>query len=215
MPGPHRIPKRAQHPLGVIARKPVGFRDGDRGHSPTTPARSSAPFTWALEAGSWKEEGRRFPPLMVSGRPSVRPAPRVPRPAPKSTEAPMATRRSVTRRIGRRRREASPVKVAENRRPAMRPRPRRVVVPELPQSNGPLGRRHGPLSLSTPPCAPRPAPRATTVPSFRSTRAVDRASDSRVLHISCSPPGQGGQVEGTVGQALVSGYRVSSRNSHV
>jgi len=25
-------------------------------------------------------------------------------------------------------------------------------------------------------CAPRPAPRATTVPSFRSTRAVDRAS---------------------------------------
>jgi hypothetical protein len=50
----------------------------------------------------------------------------------------------VTRRIGRRRSDPSPVKVAEKRRPAMSPSPRRVVVPELPQSNTPLGRRHGP-----------------------------------------------------------------------
>ena len=51
-----------------------------------------------------------------------------------TTVAPIPTSGSVTRPIGRRRRDSSPVSIVQNGWPARTPRSSRAVVPELPQS---------------------------------------------------------------------------------
>ena len=100
------------------------------------------------------------PPRIVSGSAS---------PWASSMRAPMARSGSVTRRIGRRRSEASPVSVAANRCPARMPSMRRAIVPELPQCSRETGDvRRETWTLTVAPSrmveisAPRP----------RSTRAV-------------------------------------------
>ncbi len=49
---------------------------------------------------------------------------------------------SITRRMGRRCNEPSPVSVESNRCPLSTPASRRIVVPEFPASSGPLARRN-------------------------------------------------------------------------
>ena len=91
-----------------------------------------ADFTWALGTGvSYAIGERRERPRTVNGR-SVAPS----RP---ENAAPIARNGSTTRPIGRRRSEASPSRITVSARPARSPATRRVVVPELPQSSGPVG----------------------------------------------------------------------------
>ncbi len=120
---------------------------------------------WALETGIAYRSGRSAPPRIVSGRPS---------PLRSSKRAPISASGVVTRRIGRRRSEASPVSVARKRWPASRPSRSRVVVPELPQSSVRSGARSRPRLPTVTTWPSRSGEIAT--PSWRRTRAVDFAS---------------------------------------
>ncbi len=87
------------------------------------------------------------------------------RPPSDSNRAPIRLSGSMTRRIGRRRSESSPVSVVEKGRPARRPASNRAVVPELPASSGPSGELNPPaprpLTVMASPerenCPPRPS----------------------------------------------------------
>jgi hypothetical protein len=132
---------------------------------------------WALETGISQEIEDRLPPRTVSGKRSR---------FDPLNRAPIRSSGSVTRRIGRRRREASPVSVARKGCAARAPRDSRAVVPELPQSSGPAGRRNAPrpLTRTTPPGVSglTPAPRA------RRMRAVDlMSSEVRAPEMLDSP----------------------------
>ncbi len=79
------------------------------------------------------------------------------RPPSDSNRAPIRLSGSMTRRIGRRRSESSPVSVDVKGRPARMPASSRAVVPELPASSGASGELNPP--------APRPI--TVTMPSER------------------------------------------------
>ena len=118
--------ERGQHPLGVVAapgrlhaRSPVRTPRARPGAPPTSPARSPP----ARRGGSgWS--GRA--PTIASGS---RAPPRRP-----TTRAPIRASGSITRSIGRRRSDSSPVSTVANGWPARTPTRSRAVVPELPQS---------------------------------------------------------------------------------
>ena len=101
------------------------------GPSAESPASRMADFTWALATGNCQVTPLSMPlPRTCSGA--------VPS-AETSTVAPMARSGSATRRIGRRRSEASPSRVASMSAPAITPASRRMVVPELAQSSALIG----------------------------------------------------------------------------
>ena len=144
--------------------RPPGSRN-ESGCRAAMAANSSEPFTWALETGSSHRSGPSAPPRMVSGRVSGWSG---------TNRAPMRSNGSVTRRIGRRRSDASPVSVARNRCAASNPSSRRAAVPALPQSRRASGARRRPEPwIST----TEPGRRGEmAAPSARRHRAVDLAS---------------------------------------
>ena len=130
------------------------------------PASRMADFTWAEATGRRYASGRALPvPSTVSGR---RPPARAEKRAPDSVSG------SITRRIGRRRRLASPVMTAVRGWLASTPHSRRAAVPLLPMSRMSSGSHRPPM--------PRPwmiqsAPsRVISAPSARMAAAVRRTS---------------------------------------
>jgi len=92
------------------------------------PARRRHDLTWALATGLVNRRPCRREPVMRSG--AVEP----------SMRAPISRKGSVTRAIGRRERDSSPVRVAVSPGTAERmPQRNRMVVPLLPQSRGKAG----------------------------------------------------------------------------
>ena len=142
------------------------------------PHSSTADFTWADGTGTRYSSGSAsFGPCTASGsRPPSRAAKR----------APQADSGSITRRIGRRRRLASPVITANRWWLASTPHSSRAAVPELPMSSTSAG--------STSPPTPRPATRhvpsgscATSAPSARiaaAVRSTSSPSSSPVIRVS-------------------------------
>ena len=97
------------------------------GPSAVSAASRMADFTWALATGVPTMVPRNVVPCTASGA-------KLPLSRPR-TSAPMEANGWPTRRIGRRRREASPSNTkCRPARPASKPSISRIVVPELPQS---------------------------------------------------------------------------------
>ena len=97
-----------------------------------SPAKSTADFTWALATGETCRIG-------WSGRaPAIASGSRAP-PRRPMTRAPMRESGSMTRSIGRRRSDSSPVSTVANGWPARTPTKSRAVVPEFPQSTTSTG----------------------------------------------------------------------------
>ena len=127
-----------------------------------SPAIRTADLIWAEATGTWYSIGiRSAEPRTVRGRVSL-PLSR--------TSSPMRSRGFRTLPIGRRDRDASPVRRVVMLWPAITPSIRRTPVPELPKSRSPAG-------SSSP---PTPRPRTSQVvpflwighPKARSARAV-------------------------------------------
>ena len=143
--------ERRQRPLRVVARR---GRLGDAGRAVGVQAGEQH---GALDLGArhrragarWR--AARVPWIVSGGWPSVA-----------SMRAPIRSSGSITRRIGRRDSDASPISVAVNGWPARTPASRRIVVPELPASSGPAGERS----------CPKPRPSRVTVPSARSSTST-------------------------------------------
>ena len=116
----------AQHSLGVVAGRQ---RLDDRGRSVSG---KSGQQDCRLHLGA--RHGRLPGEASSSALARARAAAPFPR-GDTSTLAPMARSGSATRRIGRRRSEASPSRVASTSAPASAPARSRIVVPELAQSS--------------------------------------------------------------------------------
>ena len=162
-----QVAEGAQQALGVIARAAGGLAQRDRHLAGDAREQQAALDLRARDRHLVARCAVSAPPRMVSGS----------RRRPCSVKrAPICSSGTVTRRIGRRRSDASPVSVARGTRwPASMPSSSRVVVPELPQSSTSVG-------------APQPAPAGDArrrcprcsgeigTPSWRRTRALERAS---------------------------------------
>ncbi len=94
--------------------------------------------------------------------------------------APISVSGSMTRAIGRRESEASPMSRLRNGWPASTPASRRMVVPELPQSMSPFGAVKTRLRPCTTTVTPLPPSAGSAVsiwmPSARSADIVQRQS---------------------------------------
>src|SRR5439155_19542972 len=103
----------------------------------------------------------------------------------------------MTRRIGRREREASPTKVLENSCPASTPDRSLIVVPELPASSGPSGERS----------CPKPRPSRVRVPAGPSS--IDTPSRRRQFRVDrqSAPGAKLCSREGPWASAAKSAYR--------
>ena len=132
-----------------------------------SPASRTADFNWADGTGGSNTIGiGSRAPLSVNGK---RPS------AATTVRAPIRSSGSSTRRIGRRRSEASPSNVAVIGQPATAPSMSRHPVPELPRSSA----RSGVAKPATPtPCTCHSPPRS------RSTRAPSAATALPVLSTS-------------------------------
>ncbi len=172
--------------------RPCGSRSATS-TPPASPASRSALLICALETGSSYVSGGSGPPRTVSGSPS---------PACSVKRAPIRASGTVTRRIGRRRSEASPVSVAAKRCPASRPSSSRVVVPELPQSRvAPAGAGgHGPTTDDDARGAERRDLGAELAQHPGAAPRIERGQ--RAAHVTLSP-GQRGEQQRAMGDALV------------
>ena len=90
------------------------------------PARMTALFTWALGTFGLNTMGWSVVPCTVSGA----------WPSTASMRAPISPSGSMTRRMGRRESDSSPIMVAVKGWAARIPASMRIVVPELPASSG-------------------------------------------------------------------------------
>src|SRR5579883_2200659 len=122
-------------------------------------------------------------PMIASGK---RP------PSRATTRAPMRASGSVTRAIGRRRGEASPVKKTVMPWLATRPMRSRAPVPELPRSSMSSGSARPPMptpSMLQTPSAPRvtPAPSARIAAAVRSTSSPSSRPLTRVRPMASAP----------------------------
>jgi hypothetical protein len=100
--------------------------------------------------------------------------------------APIICRGSMIRCIGRERRESSPVKVEVKSCPAKIPATKRIVVPLLPQSSGPLGARN-PL-MPTPFIARTLLSCSIPTPSARKQESVAAQSALLEKFLICEVP---------------------------
>ncbi len=131
--------------------------------SEKSPASRTALFTCALATSDETAPARSLPPGRTStgGRPL----------APVATSAPSSRSGLATRSIGRRESDASPISVAWICAPASSPVKSRMVVPELPQSRGPVG--------SSRPASPAPSTMASSRPMSGSRAGSLRAPSGR------------------------------------
>ncbi len=133
------------------------------------PASSTADLTWADAIGSRYSIGTAGQaPRTISGRRS---------PGEVVNSAPMRDKGSVTRRIGRRESDASPMKVAVTAWLATSPISSRVEVPELPISSALAG-------CSSP---PTPTPLTIHTPSSRRTISAPMARSAPAVAWTSSP----------------------------
>ena len=102
--------------------------------SANKPASSTQDFTWAEATGGAYSMPRNEPPAIRTGAPPFGPS--------SSTRAPIRSKGSWMRRIGRARNEASPVISEVKGCPARIPASSLRPVPEFPRSSGPAGARH-------------------------------------------------------------------------
>ena len=132
-----------------------------------SPARSTADLTWAEATGGAYSigSGSRAPRTVSGSRP----------PAAQSKCAPIRASGPVTRAIGRRRREASPVITARRSWLARMPSSSRAAVPALPISSTESGSASPPGPTPSTVQAPSSC-RSTGTPSWRSAPAVARTS---------------------------------------
>ena len=121
--------------------------------------------------------------------------------------APIAVSGSITRRIGRRRSDSSPVTVVRNGRPARSPASRRIVVPELPASSGTDGAPQAVPAAAVDDDGVRR--RASSIRTPRRAQARDRGRDVGAGRQAAStgvvPRRDGAQHDVAVGDGLVAG----------
>ena len=115
-----------------------------------SPAKRIALLTWALGVAAEYVIGVNVVPWIVSGG----------RPSFDSMRQPIVPSGSITRRMGRRDSDSSPITVVVNGCAASTPDIMRIVVPELPASRGTDG------------AAKRPSPRPMTVTVVPSSRTL-------------------------------------------
>ena len=133
-----------------------------------SPARSTADFTWALATGeTWRIGSSGRLPAIASGS-------RAPPLPPERRARPSASSGSITRSMGRRRSDSSPVSTVTNGWPARTPTRRRAIVPAVAAVHDVAGLGAGPPS-PTPWITKCPGPfRATSAPSAATARSVAR-----------------------------------------
>ena len=137
------------------------------GPTAARPANRMADFTWALATLVVQSMPCSVPPLTTSGGRHCGPDP--------TTEAPINSRGSATRSMGRVLREASPIRTVSHGKPATMPASSRIEVPELPQSSVVCGwwrRLRPPRIVTLPPSVlSTPAPIASMAANDAATSA--------------------------------------------
>ncbi len=125
-----------------------------------SPASRTALFTWALgTSGTWEIPCSAAPSIVRGGRPFTA-----------AIDAPMRVNGSMTRRIGRLERDASPPSTVLNGCAASSPAKRRIDVPEFAASSGPAGGRK----------PPSPKPSIVMVPAARAIRTPSASRQASV-----------------------------------